>query len=401
MKILHVIPSFLPAARYGGPIQTAAEIGALQAARGHHVIVATTNIDGVGVLDVPTEEPVIVAGMEVRYFPVTRVARSYCYSPKLRRFLATEGRLADVVHVHSLFLWPTTAAALASRSVGVPYIIRPAGMLDRVCIEKPYAPSAGRFLSRAKKEIYLRTLGRVDLSGAAALHFTSQAEAKSAEWARLDLPAFVIPLGVPARILDREADVSFIGNVKRPTVIAYLARLDRKKGLELLLESVAILGRKRSDFELVIAGSGEAPYSDSLLRLVEDKGLGHLVKFVGFLENDAKWKFLRDADIFVLPSFSENFGIAVIEAMAAGTPVVVSDQVQIHEEISKAGAGLVVDRSAEAVRIALERLLDSPAWRQSAGQNGRTFVKQTLTWERIAPRIEAMYARVVKSGSRS
>ena len=135
MKILHVVPTYYPAVRYGGPIQSVHGLASALAAQGHDVHVYTTNADGDGMLPVPQNRPVQVDGVNVWYFE-TGVGRRIYRSPKMRQALATNVARFDIVHLHSVFLWPTSAAAQAARKVGVPYVLSPRGMLVKDLIRR-------------------------------------------------------------------------------------------------------------------------------------------------------------------------------------------------------------------------------------------------------------------------
>src|SRR5204863_3607521 len=126
VRILHVVPTYLPATRYGGPIVSVHGLARALAARGHHVHVFTTNVDGDGTSDVPLGIPVPMHKVQVHYF-ASPLRRLY-YSPAMGRALRSIGEF-DIVHTHSLFLWPTYAAARAARKADVPYVVSPRGML--------------------------------------------------------------------------------------------------------------------------------------------------------------------------------------------------------------------------------------------------------------------------------
>src|SRR5512137_1024098 len=128
MRLLHVVPTYLPAVRYGGPIHSVHGLCAALAARGHDVQVFTTNVDGPGNSAVPLGRPVDVDGVKVWYFPSRRLRRLY-WSPAMGRMLKQEVGSFDLVHLHSVFLWPTWAAARAARGSSVPYVLSPRGML--------------------------------------------------------------------------------------------------------------------------------------------------------------------------------------------------------------------------------------------------------------------------------
>ena len=166
MRLLHVVPTYLPATRYGGPIRSVHGLCAALAARGHDVHVVTTNVDGATDSDVPLATPVAIDDVSVRYFPSSRLRRLY-WSPPMGRMLRTEARGFDLVHLHSVFLWPTWAAARAARRVGVPYVLSPRGMLVGDLL---------RARSRYVKAAWIAMIERTNLTRAAAVHVTSAVE---------------------------------------------------------------------------------------------------------------------------------------------------------------------------------------------------------------------------------
>ena len=395
MRILHVIPSFAP--RYGGPTVAAVGLTRELARRGHDVSVATTNVDGPGELDVPLNEPVPMDGVDVWYFPIQR-PRWYHFSVPMGRALRDLVRRSDVVHIHYVFLWPTTVAAFWCRRYGVPYLVHVAGALDPVSLAKRYAGRRTSTVSRAKKGLYLKTFGRCDLGGAAALHLTSEVELESARGLRFS-NGRLIPLGAdsppPPGVDDRAAVQQRYPSLQGRKIALFLGRLDRIKGLDVLAEAAGSLAESRDDFSLVVAGSGAAEYEAEIRDLVDRRGLSELTVFTGIVVGEDKWRLLRAADLFVLPSRHESSPVAVMEAMASGTPVVISDQVGMHGEVADAGAGLVTTLDPADVAGAIGRLLDDPEAAERMGRAGEALAARRYTWERVASDIEALYEEVV------
>src|SRR5207302_1269525 len=159
-------------------------------------------------------------------------------------------------------------------------------------------------------------------------------------------------------------------------IVLFLSRIDEKKGLDLLLAAFQRIRASRPEALLVIAGEGPATLVLQLKTDAARLGIAADVLWTGFVEGAAKDALLADADLFVLPSYSENFGIAVAEAMAAGLPVVVSDQVAVHTDVTRAGAGVVVACDVSALAGAVEQLLSDPPTRTEMGRNGRAFVSE-------------------------
>ena len=175
MRILHVVPSYYPAVRYGGPIFAVHGLCRALAARGHELHVFTTNIDGPGITATPVATPVDLDGVQVRYFPCPLLRRLY-WSPALGQALRHEIGKFDLVHLHSVFLWPTWAAARAARNVGIPYVLSPRGMLVKDLIARR---------SRFAKSAWIRLIERSNVERAAALHLTSPLEGAELETFRL------------------------------------------------------------------------------------------------------------------------------------------------------------------------------------------------------------------------
>lgn len=400
MKVLHVIPSFAPAWRYGGPIVAAVGLTKELARQGHTVAVMTTNIDGPRDLDVPLGRPVDMDGVEVRYYAVQR-PRWYCFSRPLAVALMERLGSYDIVHIHSIFLWPTTVAAFWARRHGVPYMIHAIGSLDETTLRKPYAPWPTSLSSRFKKWAYMTTLGRFDIDRASAIHFTSRADMEAGRALNVRPPGYVLPLGVDPDVGGRTPPGAPIRErypeLQDKRIVLFLGRLDPIKGLDILVQALGALAPTRSDFALVLAGSGSNAYESHLTSLVAGHGLQDRTIHLGLVEGNDKWSLLREADIFVLPSYHESFGMAVVEAMAAGVPVVVSDSVNIHEDVSTYGAGMVTALDADQVAGAVEKLLNDGSLRSQMGAAGRALARDRYSWERAAGVIVKAYETIVDS----
>lgn len=399
MKILHVIPSFAPAWRYGGPIFYAYGLARAQTAKGHKVTVMTTNVDGPGVLDVPVDRPVVMDGVEVRYFPIQR-PRWYYFSRPLGRALQRGVPDFDIVHIHSIFLWPTTIAAFWCRRRSVPYIILPQGSLDPTCLAKSYDSRLASLRSRIMKGVYLRTLGKMDLDGASAIQFTAEAEMEAARPLGLRPPWFIVPLGVDSAGDETEPAPSRLRQqfpgIQGKRLVLFLSRLDPKKGLDLLIPALGKLAADGEKFAFLVAGSGSKAYEAEVAACVKQHGLEDSTVFLAFVQGAAKWSLLREVDLFVLTSYQENFGVAVGEAMEAGVPVVISDRINIHREVSREGAGLVTGLDPTEIATAIARLLSDAALRREMGERGKRLVSERFAWEKVVQGVLLMYEQVLQ-----
>lgn len=384
MRLLHVVPTYVPAYRHGGPIVAVHGLCKALVARGHTVSVFTTDVDGSGRLDVPHARPVDLDGVAVAYFPVVGPTRLY-WARGLRAALAATVSRVDLVHLHSVFLWPTSAAAREAERHRTPYVVSPRGML---------VPALLRRRGRLRKSLWLRLVERRTLRRAAAIHFTSALEEQEARATGLALPAgFVVPNGVVVEAVSPDAPIASRVRdalARRPTV-AFLGRLSWKKGLERLVRALPSLPTATA----LLAGPDDEALTPRLEELARELGVRDRVVFLGALAGADKAALLSGADVFVLPSLSENFGNAVLEAMAAARPVVVTREVGLAAEIAAAGAGMVVEGTPAALAAAVGALLANPEGRQDLGRRGQELVAGRFGWAAVAERMERAYETVV------
>jgi glycosyltransferase involved in cell wall biosynthesis len=380
MRILHVVPSYLPAVRYGGPIYSVHGLAAAQAAQGHEVSVFTTNADGPGESDVPVGTPVDIDGVKVTYFAIGSPRRLF-RAPAMKAALAKQVAGFDLVHLHSVFLWPTLAAARAASRAGVPYVLSPRGMLVAELI---------RAKSGAIKRAWLWLFERRTIRQAAAIHFTSGQE--SADFAALGLTArrvIELPNGVdPPPAAGKPApDVAAV--VAGGGYVLYLGRLNWKKNLPVLIEAVAMVS---SGLWLVIAGNDEEGLLEKLVDAAAENGVeGRLSLIARNVEGADKEALFANAAIFALPSLNENFGNTVLEAMVRGVPVVVSSGAGVAEVVRAAGSGLVADPEPAALAEAIRTLAEDPEAARAMGEAGRRAAVERYGWGPVASRMVEAY----------
>lgn len=382
MKILHITPAYLPAVRYGGPIQSVHQLCKSLVRQGHDVHVFTTNLDGTGQSKVSLEEPVNVEGVKVWYFH-SSLRRLY-FSPSMQRALSAEVKKFDLLHLHSIFLWPTWAGARAAKKAGILYIISPRGMLVKKLIERK---------STWVKLAWIHLIEKHNLENASAVHFTSSLEEKEAREFGLKLPpSFVVPNGVD---LEPTNDLRLLPQVeavlKKKPFLLFLGRINWKKGLDRLIPAMSYV----PNIHLVVVGNDEENYQPVLEKLAVTNGVRERITFTGPVYGQDKAALLKTATLFVLPSYSENFGNAVLEAMAAGRPVVVTPEVGLAEEVEKAGAGWVVQGDPKILGEALRNILNDPDELKKRGLRGQELVKQKFTWDIVAKQMEEAYTQIL------
>lgn len=384
MKILHVISVIAP--RYGGPSAVILPLcEALNRLPGVDIELATTDADGPGrridAARVKTRFPIHV-------FPRV-LSERWQYAPKLGRWLQTNALKFDVLHIHALWTYAPGIAMRCARRAGVPYLLRPAGMLS------PYTFARRPML----KKLAWAARERAVLRHAAGFHTTSDEE--RAEVLRLHPAArvCVVPNGIdeaawsipPRQRADGPYEEIGTHSINRPIILC-LSRLHPVKGIvDLLLPAFARMVTRAS---LVIAGGADerAPQYETEIRdTVARLGIQNRVTLIGRTEGAEKWALYDLADVFVLPSHTENFGVVVAEAMARSCAVVVTDQVQASSHVRAAGAGLVVGRCVRSLSAALDDLVGDASRRMTMGEGGHIYARKHLQWDAIAATVARMY----------
>lgn len=383
MRILHVVPSYLPAVRYGGPIVSVHGLCKALVARGRDVTVFTTNIDGAGDSDVPLHVPVDRDGVTVWYFRATHLRRLY-WAPPMANALSDQMSSFDIVHLHSIFLWPTWAAARSARRAGIPYVLAPRGMLEKGLIRRTH---------RLTKSAYITLIERRNIEQAAAIHVTSAREAAEARAFGFNLPAlYEVPNGVDLAVPIAGGPISdeIRAILARRPFLLFLGRLSWKKGLDRLIAAMQYI----PSVDLVVAGNDETHYQATLCARAREHGVFDRVVFVGPAHGPDKSALLKHARALVLPSYSENFGNVVLEAMAAGCPVVVTPEVGSADIVQVSHAGRVLPGDPQSLGIGIARLLAAPDALREMGRRGRESVEARYSWDAVAQKMESVYDEV-------
>jgi glycosyltransferase involved in cell wall biosynthesis len=383
LKVLHVIPSVGPLR--GGPSAMVRQLAGSLAQSGVETHVATTDDDGPKKLNVRYGEPVEQDGVTYWYF--TRQLRCYTFSWPLSVWLSNHVSEFDLLHIHALFSFAALPAAYWATRRHIPYIVRPLGTLNAwgMTHRRPWLKKAS-----------FRLLESRILKHAAVVHYTSDQERHEAETMGVKGVSAVIPNGLP-KFRFEGVSGAFRGRypqLRGRPIILFMSRLDRKKGLDLLLRAFADVHRQAPDAVLVIAGDGQEQFKEQLKVETRTLGIVDAVLWTGFLTGDDKQAALADAMLYVLPSYSENFGIAVAEALTAGLPVVVSDQVAIHGDIAEAAAGLVVPCEAKPLAQAIFRLLSDRDLRFTLGLNGQRLAARKYSHDAVTGRVLDIYNRI-------
>jgi glycosyltransferase involved in cell wall biosynthesis len=304
-------------------------------------------------------------------------------------------RNAHVLHLHTPWGTPwgfaNVSFARRAKRLQVPYIVSIHGMLAEWSLRQNWL----------KKWLFLALVGRRFLAGAARVHCTAAAELEQAS--RFLRPgsgivmAYPIDLSSFADLPGAERALSEYPELTGDTPrILFLSRLHPKKRPDLLIEAAALLERASQPCQLILAGPSEPAYVAELQKLALERGLVRQVLFPGMVNGLTKVSLFQAADVFVLPTSHENFGIVLVEAMAAGTPVITTRAVDIWQELQSAGA-VIVDQDAAQIATAIRSLIaDLPAAKQRCRQ-GREWVFRELDANRVIGAYERMYRDVCRA----
>lgn len=379
MRVLQIVPSV--SLIYGGPSQMVLGLSSALARQGVEVTILTTDSNGdtgQQPLDVALNTPIEQDGYKIIYFRCAPFRR-YKFSVHLLKWLNAHSSTFNLAHIHALFSPVSSAAATVCRRQKLPYILRPLGTLDPADLRK----------KKQLKQLYAAILERPNLAGAAAIHFTSVQEAKVSERFGVSTRDLVIPLGVipPQSPLKKVSETrQQFGIAADVPLVLFMSRIDPKKGLNLLLPALETLLAEGLNFHFVLAGTNpqDLSYEEKIKSQIQSSQLRSHTTLTGFVTGELKSALLQAADLFVLPSYYENFGIAVAEAMASETAVIISDQVHICQEVRDSESGWVGATDVSDLTDLLRTSLQNPLERQRRGLCAKEYALKNYSWDAIA-----------------
>jgi len=393
MRILNVTETYAPFLEFGGPPVKVRALSEGLARRGHQVTVLTADWGLEKRLQ--TQEEKITAerspfgwrgeenGVQAIYVPTWMRYRRVSWNPAVKRYCRARLQNFDVVHIFGLYDLLGPAVAAACRKRNLPYVLEPIGMFVPIV------------RSLWLKRMYHAVWGRRLLQGASAVIATSEQEVEELVFGGLPRTRVVlrrngveVPPSWPERGKFRKSE----GILPEEKLVLFLGRLSTKKSPDLLLKAFAELSGRSSGIPmtLVFAGPDEGGIKSKLEQMASQLGVRTKVQFVGPIFGEMKWAAYRDADVFVLPSQNENFGNSAAEAVAAGTPVIATEQCGIAPLLADE-AGLVVRHDQVTLSNALERILIEPELgsRLAAGCANVTL---RLGWDQPVGDMEKVYA---------
>jgi glycosyltransferase involved in cell wall biosynthesis len=378
IRTLHIIDRLDK--RQGGSVTAVLDIAKFLAQRGEQVEVVGSTGDSDDLSHLAEEYSVLKIHRFQKSFP-----QRYAHSATFNRWLRDALPEYDLVEIHAIFSSITWNAARICKEAKKPYFVRPHGSLD------PFDLKKHALLKKVVGPILIRPM----LAGASAVLLTAPLESERLVTYGANVRKIVMPLPVflPGRIEDRK---TFRAKHKIPTdacVILFLSRLDYKKGLEFLIPALGKLKTEYPALWFVLAGSGAPEFTKKVRALQSQYGINSITSEVGFLSGQDKLDAFAAANVFVLPSLNENFGIVNIEAMHSGLPLLISDEVYICREIEAAGAGLVCQPNIESVTHKLRELLGGTIDLKQMGERGRELVQRRYRPEAATEALLDLYTQ--------
>jgi len=385
MEIAHVLRCMAP--RMTGHVHSVTGFGAVMAAWGHSVTYwSAAHADDRRRLGSPNPS--------MRVFDMRR-PHGWFYSPPLAAALQHEIHDIDLVHVHGLWSHPNWAGVRIAARANVPCLLSPHGELSPWALRRTCA-------KRLKKTLFLASLGRSIFRGIRCLHALSRTEAGAFRQAGYRGPVAIVPNGVDAEqfaeLPDPDCAERDFPELTGRRVILFIGRISPEKGLDALLLALARLVQRPSfdDVLLVLAGIDDGGHMTHIRDLIDRLRLNEHVLLPGRVHIKAKRHLLARCDLFALPSYSEGFSMAVLEALASARPVLVTPACGFPE-IVDAQAGLCRPAQPEALAEGLRDLLElSPDHRNKMGRRGRRLVLDRYTWPRQAARMLTVYRAMLQ-----
>jgi len=397
MRILNVTQTYAPFFEYGGPPEKVRALSEGLVSLSHEVTVLTADWGLERRLSQLSAEPPAengpfgkkreVHGVRAIYLPNWLHYRAVSWNPALPRYFRARLANFDVVHIFGLYDLLGARAAAAAAHRGIPYVVEPIGMFVPIV--------RNVFLKRA----YHAVFGHKMLLGASAIIAT--AEQEKAELIAGGIPAEKIVLrrngvAAPGQFPPAGSFRKSLGLPDEARLVLFLGRLSKKKSPDLLLASFALVAASHGNLHLAFVGPDEGRMLALLKQKTQQLGLAGRVHFHDALAGDAKWAAYRDADIFVLPSQNENFGNTAAEAVATGTPVIVTDQCGIAPLLAGV-AGIAVPHEASALARAMANLLEDREL-YSRLKAGCHVALQQLDWDSPIREMDSLYRTLARPG---
>lgn len=389
MRVLHIIPSL--ALTHGGPSQAISMFEQACRLQGIAIETITTDDDGPGRRKEITGVGNTENNAATRHY-FRKNFEFYKVSFPLVFWLWKNISRYDIVHIHALFSFTSSVATIIARLKKVPYIIRPLGTLSH------YGRQQRRPLL---KMLSIKFLEGPAIRHAAAVHFTSAAEQQEAESLGIPMQSLVLPLAVNAiDIKHRQALTNKFPALLNQPYLLFMSRLDPKKNIEGLLQAFKqVQAIMPNALKCVIAGDGPAIYVASLKKYAEENAIAEHIIWTGHIQAEEKNAALAGATLFVLPSYSENFGIAAAEALSSGLPCVLSNGVALAAEAEQAGAAIMVNTQASSIAAAILKLIQDTPLRNQMSVRAKDFANSQYSMVAMGQGLQKLYDGIINKNS--
>jgi glycosyltransferase involved in cell wall biosynthesis len=384
MKVLYVIPSYEPAWTYGGTVTATSNLCRALAKQGVDVTVYTTDADGKGEhLNVPLNKPVDLGGVKVLYFHCDFGVKRAFYSRGLARKLNETVKDFDLVHVSAIWQWIGADVYKYCKMYSKPYLVSTHGSLS------PWPWSQ----SFVKKRIYWHIFGMKTIKKTSAIHFTTNDERdKSLSTVPIlsKKQSFIVPNGI---VIKRGKNIRNNLNIKdEQFLLLFTGRIHRKKGIHFIIEALRKLKNNRLTF-LIVGHEEDSEYVNHLKEI--SKELAGDVIWKESVNADYIWDYYSSSELFVLPSYDENFGMVVVEAMACGLPVLISKNVGLWHEVQADNAGFVVNQDVDEIASVLKRISDNPELLKQMSEHARKSAENRYDINKVASLMIKAYEDVL------
>ena len=384
LNVLQVTPSMSPT--WGGPTVAVSELTSELSRQDVSCEIVTTRGYRVGINQIPSPDVPIYSfdtGIPARFWTA--------YSAELSRFLNKRAGSFDLIHIHEVWHYPVYAAFRSARKHKLPCVLTIHGGLSEWGLRQ----------KALKKRIYRLVLLDRILQNVNALHAITRAEKEQVVKLGYETPVVVAPNGIEPEPFEALPDpTEFIQRfpvLKGKRIILFLGRLHANKGLDILARSFSTIARRFEDIVLLVVGPNKFGTREKMESILSSEGLLDRTVFTGLLTGEDKLAAMSCADLFVLPSHSDVLGIAVLEAMAAQLPVVITKGCGFPE-VSEHGAGLVVEADEGQIAEAITTLLSDADLCKCMGQQGRKLVTKRYTWQATAAKMVNLYKTLVAGG---
>lgn len=365
-KLLYITSYYKPAFVYGGPSQSTSIACEKLVELGVDVTVFTTNANGKQSLNVETNQEVIVNGVQVWYFPLRLNGLGCFYAPDLLLKLKGEIKNFDLVVADVLYGYPSFFLSHICKENNKKYVIHTLGQL------MPWALN----FHRLKKSVYFNLVGNSFIRNATTIRCTDLSEQTAIKELGFTVPTFVIPHGLDltrfSKVSTKGVFRNKLGITKNQTIIIFLGRLHKVKNPDIALKAFLKLDNKNT--HIVFVGPDEQNYQPSLEKLAHSAGMDKQIHFTGLVDKQFLGEVLADTDLLIAPSSQESFGMAIIEALASGVPVIVSKNIPIGQIIEKEKAGKWVNGDVDSFYAAMKLFLENKEQLKEAGLRGKKLV---------------------------